>query len=82
MTRRVRRGLGFHARAVLGAALAALAAGEAAAQSCKSVSSCAEAVELWCGGYKAADRDKDGVPCENHCRSKAQADESRAGRAC
>ncbi|MDD2869089.1 excalibur calcium-binding domain-containing protein [Neomegalonema sp.] len=73
----------------IGAILAALllmggAAGEARAQagSCKAAKSCAEAVELWCGGYSRADRDKDGVPCENLCRGKAQADEIRAGRAC
>ncbi|WP_157755588.1 excalibur calcium-binding domain-containing protein [Neomegalonema perideroedes] len=64
------------------AATSLIAAGGAQAQSCKAAKSCAEAVELWCGGYARADRDGDGVPCENLCRGKAQADEIRAGRAC
>jgi hypothetical protein len=34
---------------------------------CKSVSTCEEAVELWCGGYSRADGDGDGIPCENVC---------------
>jgi len=42
--------------------------------SCKSVSTCEEAVELWCGGYSRADGDGDGIPCENVCRSKSQVD--------
>ncbi|WP_414476400.1 excalibur calcium-binding domain-containing protein [Microvirga sp. M2] len=41
---------------------------------CKSVSTCEEAVELWCGGYSRADGDGDGIPCENVCRSKSQVD--------
>lgn len=40
--------------------------------SCKAVSSCEEAVILWCGGYSRADADGDGIPCENVCRSLAQ----------
>lgn len=39
---------------------------------CKSVNSCREAVELWCGGYSRADADRDGVPCENVCSSREQ----------
>lgn len=27
---------------------------------------------MWCNGYARADRDNDGIPCENVCRSKAQ----------
>lgn len=46
--------------------------GEALAQSCKAAKACAEAVEMWCGGYTAADRDDDGIPCENVCKSKKQ----------
>lgn len=42
--------------------------------SCKAMSSCEEAVQAWCDGYSGADRDKDGIPCENVCRSKAQVD--------
>lgn len=41
---------------------------------CKAVSTCEEAVELWCGGYSRADGDGDGIPCENVCRSKSQVD--------
>jgi Excalibur calcium-binding domain len=41
---------------------------------CKTVSSCEEAVELWCGGYSRADGDGDGIPCENLCRSRSQVD--------
>lgn len=40
--------------------------------SCKTVTSCREAVVLWCGGYSKADADKDGIPCENVCRSLQQ----------
>jgi hypothetical protein len=39
---------------------------------CQTVSSCREAVELWCGGYRRADGDGDGIPCENVCRSLSQ----------
>jgi len=41
---------------------------------CKTVNSCEEAVELWCGGYRRADGDSDGVPCENVCGSKSEVD--------
>jgi len=35
---------------------------------CGRVSSCREAVYLWCVcGYRRADRDRDGVPCESLC---------------
>ena len=37
-------------------------------QYCTRVSTCEEAVHLWCVcGYTGADRDKDGVPCEDLC---------------
>lgn len=39
---------------------------------CKTVNSCEEAVELWCGGYSRADGDGDGIPCENVCGSRSQ----------
>jgi hypothetical protein len=42
--------------------------------SCKAASTCREAVEMWCGGYRRADADDDGIPCENVCRSKSQVD--------
>ena len=43
-------------------------------RSCQAASTCEEAVEMWCGGYTGADRDRDGIPCENVCRSKSQVD--------
>lgn len=43
-------------------------------RSCRAVSTCREAVVLWCGGYSRADADDDGIPCENVCRSRAQVD--------
>ena len=39
---------------------------------CKSVTTCAEAVVLWCGGYYGADRDDDGIPCETVCSSREE----------
>ncbi|MDF2809053.1 MAG: calcium-binding protein [Microvirga sp.] len=43
-----------------------------AGRSCKAASTCREAVEMWCGGYKRADADSDGIPCGNVCRSVNQ----------
>lgn len=54
----------------------------AARGSCKAVSTCREAVEMWCGGYAGADRDKDGIPCENVCKSKAEVDRIKAEIGC
>lgn len=54
----------------------------AAARSCKQVSTCEEAVRLWCGGYRGADGDGDGIPCENVCRTKEQVDAIRAAIGC
>ncbi|WP_268883409.1 excalibur calcium-binding domain-containing protein [Jiella pelagia] len=51
-------------------------------RTCKSVSSCEEAVRLWCGGYTRADGDNDGIPCENVCSSKREVDEIRARIGC
>jgi hypothetical protein len=50
--------------------------------SCKQVSTCEEAVELWCSGYRRADADDDGIPCENVCRSKEEVDQIRAQIGC
>lgn len=44
------------------------------ATSCKSATTCRDAVILWCGGYSRADNDGDGIPCENVCRSRSQVD--------
>jgi hypothetical protein len=54
----------------------------AAGGSCKSVSSCEEAVALWCGGYKRADADKDGIPCENVCSSVDEVDAIKSAIGC
>ncbi|WP_246217837.1 excalibur calcium-binding domain-containing protein [Jiella pacifica] len=51
-------------------------------RTCRSVSSCEEAVRLWCGGYSRADGDNDGIPCENLCTSKREVDEIRARIGC
>lgn len=51
-------------------------------RTCKQVSSCAEAVALWCGGYGRADADNDGIPCENVCPSKELVDELRGQIGC
>lgn len=50
---------------------------ELAARSCKQVSSCEEAVILWCSGYRRADGDNDGIPCENVCSTLEQVNEIR-----
>jgi hypothetical protein len=74
--------------AALGLESQAPAAGAAAVQlaqrarTCKQVNSCEEAVELWCGGYRRADGDGDGIPCENVCHSKEQVDQIRAEIGC
>ena len=51
-------------------------------RTCKSVSTCEEAVELWCGGYSRADGDGDGIPCESVCSSKAEVDEIKSRIGC
>ena len=43
------------------------------AVTCKDYRSCREAVIAWCEGkHPRADGDKDGIPCENVCKSRAQ----------
>lgn len=54
----------------------------AQARSCKAVRSCEEAVILWCNGYRRADGDNDGIPCENVCHSKEQVDRIREQIGC
>ncbi len=51
-------------------------------RSCQAVSTCQEAVEMWCGGYRRADADGDGIPCENVCRSKSQVDKIKEEIGC
>ena len=52
------------------------------ARTCRQVSSCREAVILWCGGYRRADGDNDGIPCENVCSTREQVDRIRAEIGC
>jgi hypothetical protein len=51
-------------------------------RSCQTASTCREAVEMWCGGYRRADGDGDGIPCENVCRSKSEVDKIKDEIAC
>jgi hypothetical protein len=51
-------------------------------RTCKQMDSCEEAVERWCGGYRRADADKDGIPCENLCRSRKQVEEIQSRIGC
>ncbi len=53
-----------------------------AARTCKQVSSCEEAVILWCNGYRRADADNDGIPCENVCSTQQQVNEIRRSIGC
>jgi hypothetical protein len=53
-----------------------------AGKTCKQVADCEEAVQIWCDGYRRADADHDGIPCENICHSKAQVDEIRERIGC
>ena len=46
------------------------------AKSCKKYSSCAEVINDYpSGNFGRKDRDKDGIPCENVCRSLQQVNE-------
>ena len=49
---------------------------------CKQVSSCDEAVQIWCNGYRRADGDSDGIPCENVCNTVEQVNEIRQQQGC
>jgi hypothetical protein len=49
---------------------------------CKQVSSCEEAVQIWCNGYRRADGDSDGIPCENVCYTLEQVNEIRQQQGC
>ena len=60
-----------------------LAAGPGLAATCKSYSSCEQAVRNWCEGrHDGADRDRDGIPCENVCPSKRLVDQIRREIGC
>jgi len=49
---------------------------------CKQVSSCEEAVQIWCNGYRRADGDNDGIPCENVCQTLDQVNQLRQQQGC
>ncbi|CAN7638666.1 excalibur calcium-binding domain-containing protein [Rhizobium sp. LjRoot254] len=49
---------------------------------CKQVSSCEEAVQIWCNGYRRADGDSDGIPCENVCYTLEQVNDIRQQQGC
>jgi hypothetical protein len=49
---------------------------------CKQVSSCEEAVALWCNGYRRADADSDGIPCENVCHSLDEVEQIKTRQGC
>ena len=49
---------------------------------CRMARSCREAVIRWCGGYRRADGDGDGIPCENVCRSRREVDAIRREIGC
>lgn len=51
-------------------------------QSCKQARNCDDAVKMWCNGYSGADRDRDGIPCENVCKSRAQVDAAKKRVGC
>jgi hypothetical protein len=53
-----------------------------AAASCKQAASCEEAVRMWCGGYRRADGDGDGIPCEKVCHSLEQVHKIREEIGC
>lgn len=44
---------------------------------CKQAVSCEDAVRMWCGGYRRADGDGDGIPCENVCHSLEEVERIR-----
>ena len=47
-------------------------------QRCSQVSSCREAVHLWCVcGYSGADGDNEGIPCESLCGNETPENLSR-----
>lgn len=49
---------------------------------CKQMTTCEDAVILWCNGYSRADGDSDGIPCENVCHSLREVNEIRQAIGC
>lgn len=67
----------------LAVAILLVASSAAQAATCKSYRNCEQAVRAWCAGnHPGADRDNDGIPCENVCRSKAEVDRIRSQIGC
>lgn len=55
----------------------------AQAATCKSYSTCQQAVKNWCeGSHPRADGDGDGIPCENVCKSLADVQKIRKKIGC
>lgn len=68
----MRRHMNFMARWTLVTVALTAAASEAPAARCTDYTTCRQAVIAWCAGnHPGADRDKDGIPCENVCGSRA-----------
>ncbi len=63
-------------------AAVALMASTAHAKTCKTMTSCEEAVIAWCGGDTRRDGDNDGIPCENLCPSEEVVDRIREKIGC
>jgi hypothetical protein len=54
----------------------------AQARSCKAAGTCRVAVQMWCGGYRRADADSDGIPCENVCSSRLEVERIKSEIGC
>ena len=74
-----------HAAAYMAALMAGASATEPVREArltCKQMTSCEDAVMLWCNGYSRADGDSDGIPCENVCHSLREVNEIRQAIGC
>lgn len=68
---------------ILMATAVLLMGGVAAAKTCKDYRTCREAVVAWCKGeHPRADGDKDGIPCENVCKSLDEVNKIRKEIGC
>lgn len=74
-----------YAIAALGLAVGTITFAPASAEAarCSDYSACRQAVVAWCEGrHNGADRDDDGIPCENVCKSKRAVDSIRSEIGC
>tara|TARA_Y100000815_G_C13301783_1_gene484883 strand:- start:589 stop:831 length:243 start_codon:yes stop_codon:yes gene_type:complete len=74
-----------HAAVYLAVLMAGASASETVLEArltCKQMTSCEDAVMLWCNGYSRADGDNDGIPCENVCHSLREVMEIRQAIGC